>query len=52
MCSAQYLGEMFTGSPVASAASIVGWSMPLACMSISTRRPQPATPSKTSFQKS
>ena len=52
MCSAQYLGETFTGMPVATPRSIMVWSMPLACMSISTLRPQVATPSKTVFQKS
>ena len=53
MCSAQYFGEILTGMPVRQRpASIIVWSMPLACMSISTLRPQVATPSKTVFQNS
>jgi hypothetical protein len=49
-CSAQYFGEILIGRPVATAVSVIVWSMPLACMSISTLRPQVATPSNTVFQ--
>ena len=52
ICSAQYFGEMLTGIPVAIARSIIFWSMPLACMSISTLRPAPTIPSNSDFQKS
>ena len=52
MCSAQNLGEIVTGSPVASARSISRWSIPLACRSISTRRLPREAPSNTIFQNS
>ena len=52
ICSAQYFGEILTGILVATASFCMVSSMPLACMSISTVRPQVATPSKTVFQNS
>ena len=52
MCSAQNFGETVTGRPVASAASRVGSSRPLAWRSSPIRRPPPATPSNTVRQKS
>jgi hypothetical protein len=51
-CSAVYLGETTTGSPVATASSISWWAMPLAWMLISSRRPVRTMPSKTVRQKS
>ena len=51
MCSARYFGEAVTGMPVLRAMSIIRWSRPLPCMSISTGRPAAATPAKACSQK-
>ena len=50
MCSAQYFADSRTGIPADRAPSIIFWSSPFVCSSISSLRPERGTPSKIVLQ--